>query len=161
MPSDEDGDEFLVLEYVDGRSLEDLIRGESVGPRQAAELILAVALALTSCSRGTEPTLRIGTNVWIGSEPLYLARELGHLDPKIVQLVEYPSASEVLRAFRNQAIDGMAISLDELFGLAVDGLKPRVILVLDESSGADVVVGRPGMRAMSFSVSPQRSRVRR
>src|SRR4029434_5159590 len=87
-------------------------------------------------------------NVWIGSEPLYLARELGRLDPTAVQLGEYPSASEVLRAFRNQAIDGMVISLDELFGLAVDGLQPRVVLVVDVSHGADVVVGRPGMKTM-------------
>jgi NitT/TauT family transport system substrate-binding protein len=98
--------------------------------------------------REPESALRIGTNVWIGSEPLYLARELGRLDPAAVQLVEYPSASEVLRAFRNQAIDGMVISLDELFGLAVDGLRPRIILVVDVSHGADVVVGRGGMRTM-------------
>jgi NitT/TauT family transport system substrate-binding protein len=43
----------------------------------------------------------------------------------------------------------MVISLDELFGLAVDGLQPRIILVVDVSHGADVVVGRPGMRTMS------------
>ena len=112
-------------------------------------LVLAVfALALGGCMREPDNPLRIGTNVWIGSEPLYLARELGKLDPAAVQLVEYPSASEVLRAFRNQAIDGMVISLDELFGLAVDGLQPRVVLVVDVSHGADVVVGRPGMRSM-------------
>ncbi len=109
---------------------------------------VALLLALTGCIREPESVLRIGTNVWIGSEPLYLARELGHLNPKAVQLVEYPSASEVLRAFRNQAIDGMVISLDELFGLAVDGLQPRIVLVVDVSHGADVVVGRPGMRRM-------------
>jgi NitT/TauT family transport system substrate-binding protein len=109
---------------------------------------LAAALALAGCVREPESALRIGTNVWIGSEPLYLARELGYLSPKTVQLVEYPSASEVLRAFRNQAIDGMVISLDELFGLAVDGLQPRAILVVDVSHGADAVVGRAGMRSM-------------
>jgi len=92
--------------------------------------------------------LRIGTNVWVGGEPLYLARDLGFLDPGTVQLVEYPSASEVMRAYRNQAIDGMVISLDELFGLAVDGLQPRIILVVDVSNGADAVVGRSGMRSM-------------
>ena len=109
----------------------------------------ALPLALAGgCMREPETALRIGTNVWIGSEPLYLARELGRLDAAQVQLVEYPSASEVLRAFRNQAIDGMVISLDELFGLAVDGLQPRVVLVVDVSHGADVVVGRPGMRTM-------------
>jgi NitT/TauT family transport system substrate-binding protein len=113
--------------------------------------ILACALlllSLMSCTRAPETALRIGTNVWIGSEPLYLARELGRLDPAAVQLVEYPSASEVLRAFRNQAIDGMVISLDELFGLAADGFQPRIILVVDVSHGADVVVGRGGMRTM-------------
>jgi len=109
---------------------------------------VALFLALTGCSRGPEAALRIGTNVWIGSEPLYLARELGRLDPAAVQLVEYPSASEVLRAFRNQAIDGMVISLDELFGLAADGFQPRIVLVVDVSHGADVVVGRHGMRTM-------------
>jgi NitT/TauT family transport system substrate-binding protein len=111
-------------------------------------LALTLALLIGGCTREPEPPLRIGTNVWIGSEPLYLARELGQLNPKTVQLVEYPSASEVLRAFRNQAIDGMVISLDELFGLAVDGLQPRIILVVDVSHGADAVVGSPGMKSM-------------
>jgi NitT/TauT family transport system substrate-binding protein len=124
----------------------------SAAPR-VAKLLRALAIVallglLPGCAREPETALRIGTNVWIGSEPLYLARELGLLEPASVQLVEYPSASEVLRAFRNQAIDGMVISLDELFGLAVDGLQPRVILVVDVSHGADVVVGRHGMRSM-------------
>jgi NitT/TauT family transport system substrate-binding protein len=103
---------------------------------------------LGGCVREPETALRIGTNVWIGSEPLYLARELGRFDPASVQLVEYPSASEVLRAYRNQAIDGMVISLDELFGLAADGFQPRIVLVVDVSHGADAIVGRRGMRTM-------------
>jgi NitT/TauT family transport system substrate-binding protein len=110
--------------------------------------LTTVSMMLSGCLRESQTALRLGTNVWIGSEPLYLARELGYLDPKMVRLVEYPSASEVLRAYRNQAIDGMVISLDELFGLAVDGLQPRVVLAVDISHGADVVVGRAGMRAM-------------
>jgi len=111
--------------------------------------MMACMLAmLAACAREPDTPLRIGTNVWIGSEPLYLARELGRLEPSAVQLVEYPSASEVLRAFRNQAIDGMVISLDELFGLAADGFQPRIVLVVDVSHGADVVVGRDGMRTM-------------
>ena len=48
----------------------------------------ALSLALGGCMREAEPALRIGTNVWIGSEPLYLARELGKLDPSTVQLGE-------------------------------------------------------------------------
>jgi NitT/TauT family transport system substrate-binding protein len=116
--------------------------------RRPCVLAFAALLSLTGCMREPGTALRIGTNVWIGSEPIYLARELGRLDPAVVQLVEYPSASEVLRAFRNEAIDGMVISLDELFGLAADGLQPRIIVVVDVSNGADVVVGRRGMRTM-------------
>lgn len=119
----------------------------------ALALVLAVALllalALPGCTRETESPLRIGTNVWIGSEPLYLARDLGHLPAKSVQLLEYPSASEVLRAFRNQAIDGMVISLDELFGLTAEGMRPRAILVVDVSHGADAIVGRSGLASMA------------
>jgi len=107
-----------------------------------------LVLTMSGCMRETEPPLRIGTNVWIGSEPLYLARDLGYFGREAVQLVEYPSASEVSRAFRNQAIDGRVISLDELFVLAVDGLQPKVVLIVDVSHGADVVVGSAGMRAM-------------
>ena len=113
-----------------------------------AFVFLLFVVTLTGCGRAPDTVLRIGTNVWVGSEPLYLARELGYLDPATVQLVEYPSASEVLRAYRNQAIDGMVISLDELFGLAADGLQPRIILVVDVSHGADAIVGRSGMRTM-------------
>lgn len=111
-------------------------------------LLGAALLALAGCSRDAQAALRIGTNVWIGCEPLYLARELDRLDPAQVQLVEYPSASEVQRAYRNQAIDGMVISLDELFTLAADGFDARVVLVVDVSHGADAVVGRAGMSTM-------------
>jgi NitT/TauT family transport system substrate-binding protein len=38
--------------------------------------------------------------------------------------------------------------LDELFNLAADGFDPRIIVVVDVSHGADVVVGRGGMRTM-------------
>jgi len=117
--------------------------------RLNAAWLVGCVLLLAGCTHPPETALRIGTNVWVGGEPLYLARDLGRLDPAIVQLVEYPSASEVMRAYRNGAIDGMVISLDELFGLAADGLQPRIILVIDVSNGADVVVGRSGIRTMN------------
>ena len=112
-------------------------------------LLGALLLVLGGCGREPAEALRIGTNVWIGSEPLYLARDLGQLDAQTVRLVEYPSASEVLRAYRNQALDGMVISLDEVLALAADDLQPRIVLVIDVSHGADVVLGRAGLRSMA------------
>jgi serine/threonine protein kinase/formylglycine-generating enzyme required for sulfatase activity len=43
---DSDGDEFLVLEFVDGRSLEDALRTDRYSTSQAAQLVLTVAEAL-------------------------------------------------------------------------------------------------------------------
>lgn len=122
--------------------------GFMIARRRVLAATALLPFGLPGCTRDPQPALRIGTNVWIGCEPLYLARDLGRLDPARVQLVEYPSASEVQRAYRNQAIDGMVISLDELFSLAADGFDPRIVLVIDVSHGADAVVGRAGMKTM-------------
>lgn len=122
--------------------------GSVIGGTAMTGTAMAGLASLAGCDRGRQAPLSIGTNVWIGSEPLYLARDLGRLDPKRLRLAEYPSASEVLRAFRNEAIDGMVISLDELLGLVADGLDARVVLVVDVSDGADVVVGRAGMQSL-------------
>lgn len=119
-----------------------------VGRVFCAFALVVLAAGLQGCMRGQEPPLRVGTNVWIGSEPLYLARDLGYFGREAAQLVEYPSASEVSRAFRNQAIDAMVISLDELFVLAQGGLQTRIVLIIDVSHGADVIVGRKGMRTV-------------
>jgi formylglycine-generating enzyme required for sulfatase activity len=43
---DADGDEFLVLEYIDGKSLEDLLRGSRLFAHEAATLALTVVQAL-------------------------------------------------------------------------------------------------------------------
>ena len=107
-----------------------------------------LALSLAGCGVEPAPPLRIGTNVWPGYEPLYLARELGYLDPRSVHLVEYPSANEVIRAFRNHAIEAVALTFDEVLLLTQDGFKPRVVLVMDISHGGDAILGRPELRTV-------------
>jgi NitT/TauT family transport system substrate-binding protein len=117
-----------------------------------ALLSLALALWLGACSQeSADPAawLRIGTNVWPGYEPLYLARDLGYLDNSPVKLVEYPSASEVIRAFRNGAIEAAALTLDEVLLLEQSGLQPRVVLVMDISNGGDAIIGRRGLQKMT------------
>ncbi len=106
--------------------------------------LLLLAL-LPACLDPPQPALRIGTNVWPGYEPLYLARELGLLDAREARLVEYPSATEVLRGFRNRSIDVAALTFDEVMLLAQDGVECSVVLVMDFSEGGDVILGQPGI----------------
>lgn len=111
-------------------------------------LVLAAVSFLAGCANRPEPPLRIGTNVWPGYEPLFLARDLGYYDGTPIKLVEYPSASEVLRAFRNGAIEVAALTMDEVMLLADQNQEPRIILITDISNGADVILSSKGIKKM-------------
>lgn len=106
-------------------------------------------LTLAGCSSEPPSPLRVGTNVWPGYEPLYLAETLGYYQDTGVKLVEYPNATEVIRAYRNGVIEAAALTLDEVMLLAESpGMDPRVVLVMDISEGADVIIGRSDIGSM-------------
>ena len=111
-------------------------------------LLLFSLCGLVGCLTEPEPPLRLGTNIWPGYEPLYLAREQGYLTEDKVALVELLSTSEVMRAFRNGAIDAAALTLDEVISLRAAGLRPVVVQVADISHGADVILVRQGIERM-------------
>lgn len=108
-----------------------------------------LALIMAGCTPQPPPPLRVGTNIWPGYGPLYLARDLGYFEGGPVRLVEYASTTEVIRAFRNHAIEAAAVTLDEALLLVDSGQQPRVVLVMDISNGADVILGRAGMQSLA------------
>ncbi len=110
---------------------------------------LALSLLISACSPAPEPPLRIGTNVWPGYEPLYLARSLGLYQGTSVKLVEMTSASDVIHALRSGTLEGAALTLDETLNILDDDFDLRVILVMDYSHGGDVLVARPGIAALA------------
>ncbi len=102
---------------------------------------LLVPLSLiVSCSTGNTSPMRVGTNLWPGYEPLYLARELGYWGGNDIKLAEFPSSSEVIRAFRNQSLDAAALTLDEVLLLWQQNIEAEIVLILDVSSGADAII---------------------
>lgn len=106
-------------------------------------------LFMSGCTQQQEPQLRIGSNVWMGYEPLYLARKLGYYDNTKIKLVEMGSASDVMHAIRNGVLEGAALTLDETLTLIDDGLDLKVILVMDISNGADVLLAKPEIKSMT------------
>ena len=112
-------------------------------------LLLTVGLlGLNGCSREPPPVLRVGANIWLGYEPLYLARDLGYLRGSPIHAVEFTSSTQVLRAYQNETIDAVCLTLDEALLLASEGSDLRIVLVADFSNGADVIIGAPGTRTM-------------
>ncbi|MEE4202807.1 MAG: ABC transporter substrate-binding protein [Halieaceae bacterium] len=105
---------------------------------------------LTACSPDVAPPLRLGTNVWIGYEPLYLARHEGFISEDVVQLVEYANSSDVLRGLKTGVLDAGALTLDEAINLQseVEGDAFVIVHVMDISHGADAIVARPPINAI-------------
>lgn len=112
--------------------------------------IALCALALGTCylPEAEEPLL-VGTNVWPGYEPLYLARNLGLFGETEIKLVELTSATEVMRAFENRQLDVAALTLDEALRLAVRGVPLDVVMALDFSAGADALMSRPSVDSIA------------
>lgn len=63
-------------------------------------------------------------------------------------MINYPSTSEVLRAFKNRTVEVAALTLDEVVLLAESDIPVEIILVLDISEGADVIMARPEVKNM-------------
>ncbi len=95
-----------------------------------------------ACTPPPQPIVRIGSNVWPGYEPLYLARSLGWLHGGNIRLNEYSSATEVMRALRDGSIEAGALTLDEVLSLAANDVSLRIVLLMDVSHGADAVIAR-------------------
>lgn len=98
---------------------------------------------LTSCSSGIETPLRVGTNVWSGYEPFYLARTLKHYQNSSIKLVELASASDVIHALRSGNLEAATLTLDEALLLISENHDLKVILVTDFSAGGDVLLAKP------------------
>jgi len=110
--------------------------------------LLIVTFIITACNnKMTNEPLRIGTNDWPGYESLHLAKSKKFYNTD-VKMVEMGSASEVLRAYKNGAIELAALTLDEVLLLRSQGFDPVVLAVLDISQGGDVIIAKNGVTSM-------------
>ena len=104
--------------------------------------LLACVGLLAGCGPHYTPPLMVGTNTWIGYEPLYLARSLGYHDGLPLRLVELGSTTQAMDALRVGKLDLAGVTLDEALPL-------RIIWVMNISAGADAIIARPGIRRLA------------
>jgi NitT/TauT family transport system substrate-binding protein len=109
--------------------------------------LVFLVVMLSACSEEIDPPMRLGANVWIGYEPLFLAQHQAYINPESIRLVEFLSASEVIRAFRNQALEAAAVTLDEALLLVESNIPIQIILVTDVSAGADAIISKPEIKS--------------
>jgi NitT/TauT family transport system substrate-binding protein len=111
--------------------------------------MLGLLLCLAACQPDPAPKLRIGTNLWPGYEPLYVARDQQAFQTMDVQLIEYRAAGQVLNGLRKGTINMAAVTLDEAVRIAASGVGIEVIWLFNISDGADQLIARPGITQIS------------
>ena len=112
-------------------------------------LMIIGMLMLVGCEEQVDLPTRVGTNVWPGYEPLYLADHLGYFGRGKIKLAQLPSASEVLRAFQNGSLEAASLTLDEALLLQESNVSVKIVLVHDFSNGGDGIVARPEIKTMA------------
>lgn len=103
------------------------------------------AAGLSGC--WTPSPLSLGIHHWIGYETFYLAADFGWL-PNRVELVAGAHASDSLKALDSGAAQAACLTLDEVLLARSRGLPLTVGLILNVSTGADVVLGRPDLERL-------------
>jgi len=114
------------------------------------KLFLLLSLSgLFACTEPPDKPLRIGSSPWPGYEPLYLARDLGYFDDIKVNLFELPSSDISLESFRNRSTDIATLTLDGILELLSEGVRLKMILIMDVSHGGDVALASPDIKTLA------------
>jgi len=78
-----------------------------------------------------------------------MARALGYYDHVRLRLVEAPSNTDSLMALATGDVEAACLTLDECLIAREGGLDLRIIMVFDDSAGADVIMARPEIKSLA------------
>ena len=106
------------------------------------------ALMLAACSPPKEP-LRIGVLVWPPYELAFLARDRGHYPTGQLELVNYHTPAEMLRAFRYGVLDGVITTSQFALDRSVLRAHSRLVYVIDSSAGGDSLIVHPDIKSLA------------
>jgi NitT/TauT family transport system substrate-binding protein len=106
-------------------------------------ILSPLAMGLQACA--SSRPIEIGLHPWPGYEPLLVARQLGWLSDAVV-LSEGQSARDSISGLKDGRLSAACLTLDEVLSVRAEGIPLTVVLVMNESVGADVVLVRPEIR---------------
>jgi len=107
-----------------------------------------IFISCLSCHNKQDTSLRLGTNIWPGYEPLYVAKERNVFENINISLLEYRSASQVLNGIRSGHINMAAVTLDEAIRLRDQGFDIEVVWIFDISNGADALISQSDINSI-------------
>lgn len=106
------------------------------------KLAVAAALSVTASLSFAATKLNIGTVVWIGYGPFYVAESLD-LYKKYnlsVKLQVFSDPALIPAALAGGSLQGAMLTYDQVIGQAAKGMQQKVVMPIDYSNGGDAVV---------------------
>src|SRR5262245_60762437 len=112
-------------------------------------LLVCLLPGMSGCDLATPtPPLRLTLLTWTGYAPFYVARDLRFYPPGQLDLVTLNTSIDTAQAFLQRRTDFLAASLFDVLRLLDQGADCKIVLVLDQSRGADGIAARPGITSV-------------
>ncbi|RFO97497.1 nitrate ABC transporter substrate-binding protein [Rhodoferax lacus] len=111
---------------------------------------LCATLATASALAAGPTSMKIGTVVWIGYGPFYVAEALD-LYKKYnlkVSLQVFTDPALIPAAIASGAIDGGHLTYDQVVGQVADGKMQKVVMPIDYSNGGDAIVADASIKTV-------------
>lgn len=104
----------------------------------------ALMLCISTASMAADAPLRIGVPVWVGWMPWWVAQEVGLFKKHgvAVELVNFPVQGDAVQALASAQLDGASLATNDILTINGGGSKVTVVLLHDESAGADMLIVR-------------------
>lgn len=114
--------------------------------RKQALWITAFALLLgcLAPAHSADSPLRIGVPVWVGWMPWWVAQEKGLFKKNgvAVELRNFPVQGDAVQALAGGSLDLSSVATNDILNVNARGPKASVVLLHDESAGADMMIAR-------------------
>lgn len=113
--------------------------------------LLFAGTSLVAPAAQAAQTIKLGTNLWIGFGPLYVAEALD-LFKKYglsVKLQFFTDTTLLPSALASHSVDGATQTYDSVIGAVAKGMNEKVVLPIDFSDGADAIVATNDVRKIT------------
>jgi NitT/TauT family transport system substrate-binding protein len=115
------------------------------------KLAVGVALAASACTSFAAGQLNIGTVIWIGNGPFYVAESLDLFKKHGVsaRLKVFSDPSLIPAAMAGGSVQGGMLTYDQVIGKVAQGVPQKVVMPIDYSYGGDAIVASTAITKVS------------
>lgn len=98
-------------------------------------------------AKAADAPLQIGVTIWPGWMPWWIVEEKGYFDEVGVKakIVKFKRHADDMSAFAGKQLDATHMILADVIIPASKGVPGRIVLITDESSGADGIIAKTGI----------------